>query len=100
VPHSPSIVPEQPDRDVYLVLQDFGLLGRAWGEIDESKTNLETLLRYLLEGQYVNPIKIVAFNTAQGWSRDVTSAVANTLRKACADSDEIPSSLQNFLDAH
>jgi hypothetical protein len=100
MPHSPSIVPEEADRDVYLVLQDFGPLGRAWGEIDESKTDLETLLRYLLEGQYENPVKIVAFNIAQGWSRDVTSSVANALRKACPDSDEIPPSLQDFLEEH
>jgi hypothetical protein len=26
-----------------------------------------------MEGQYNNPVCVVAFNTAEGWSRDVTA---------------------------
>ena len=43
---------------------------------------------------------IVAFNTAEGLSRDVTDDIANELRKRCADGREIPSSLREFLDGH
>ena len=32
---SPSIIPDDADRDIYLVLDDFGQLGRAWRETDE-----------------------------------------------------------------
>jgi hypothetical protein len=39
---SPSIVPDQDDRDIYLVLDDFGgRLGRAWPETDEERTDRE-----------------------------------------------------------
>ena len=68
----PSIVPEDTDRDVYLVLEDFGPLGRVWRETDETESDRATLLQNMLEGQYENPVRIVAFNTAKGWSRDVT----------------------------
>jgi hypothetical protein len=34
----------------------------------------------LLEGQYGEPVRIVAFNTAEGWSRDVTLDIADELR--------------------
>jgi hypothetical protein len=35
---SPSIVPEDSYRDVYLVLDDFGsLLGQAWRETGEAR---------------------------------------------------------------
>lgn len=44
---SPSIVPGS-DRDIYLVLDDFGL-GRAWTETDEEHTDRETLVRHLME---------------------------------------------------
>ena len=48
---SPSIVPGT-DRDIYLVLDDFGSrLGRAWAETDEGHTDRGTLLRHLMEGQ-------------------------------------------------
>ena len=35
---SPSIVPGG-EKDIYLVLDDFGRLGRAWRETDEAGTN-------------------------------------------------------------
>jgi hypothetical protein len=51
--HPPSIAPGLPDDvDVYLVLDDFGeRLGRAWRETDEERTDRETVVRDLLEGQ-------------------------------------------------
>jgi hypothetical protein len=97
---SPSIVPQGTDQDTYLVLDDFGRHGRAWCETGEEHTDRETLIRHLIEGQYSLPVRIVAFNTAEGWSRDVTDDIANELRKRCADVGEIPSSLQEFLDEH
>jgi hypothetical protein len=81
MPRSPSIVPEDAHRDTYLVLDDFGSLGRAWHETDEVGTTRATLARNLLEGQYENPVRIVAFNTAEGWSRDVTLDIADELRR-------------------
>ena len=64
---SPSIVPREANQDTYLVLDDFGgRLGRAWRETDEEDTDRETLIRDLMDDQYGNPVRIVAFNTAQG----------------------------------
>jgi hypothetical protein len=81
MPRSPSIVPDDTNRDVYLVLDDFGPLGRAWRETDEAGTSRTSLVRNLLAGQYEDPVRIVAFNTAQGWSRDVTVDIADELRR-------------------
>lgn len=62
---SPSIVPES-EHDIYFVLNDFGLeLGRAWPEADEERTDREAVLRDLLSGQYSDPVRVVAFNTAE-----------------------------------
>ena len=79
---SPSIVPQEANADTYLVLDDFGAqLGRAWRETDEESTDRETLIRDLMEEQYSLPVCIVAFNTAEGWSRDVTMDIADELRR-------------------
>ena len=32
---SPSIVPQAADRDIYLVLEDFGWIGCRWRETDK-----------------------------------------------------------------
>ncbi|MCD9817677.1 hypothetical protein [Bradyrhizobium japonicum] len=95
---SPSIVPGS-DRDIYLVLDDFGL-GRAWTETDEEHTDRETLLRHLMEGQYSNPVRVVSFNTSEGWSRDASEEIADELQQRCAARGDVPPSLEAFLDAH
>jgi hypothetical protein len=99
MPRSPSIVPDDPNRDVYLVLDDFGSLGRAWRETDEAGTNRVWMVRSLLEGHYENPVRIVAFNTAEGWSRDVTVDIADELRRRYVEFDEVPESVLKFLEA-
>jgi hypothetical protein len=35
--------------------------------------------------QYSSPVRIVVFNTAEGWARDVTEDIAAELAQACAD---------------
>jgi hypothetical protein len=88
---APSIVPAEIGPDVYFVLDQLGRqLGRAWRETDEEDTDFETVIRHLLEGQYSNPVRIVAFKTAEGWSRDVSDDVADKLRQRCADRGEVP----------
>jgi len=94
----PSIVPLEANQDTYLVLDDFGgRLGRAWRETDEN-TDRETLIRDLMEEHYSLPVRIVAFNTAEGWSRDVTMDIADELRRRFAEYDEVPASVQEFLE--
>ena len=39
---SPSIAPQGPDQDTYLVLDDFGRIGRAWRETGEDAADRET----------------------------------------------------------
>lgn len=98
MPRSPSIVPEHIAHDVYLVLDDFGHLGRAWRETDEAGASRATLVRNLLDGQYEAPVRIVAFNTAEGWSRDVTVDIADEVRRRYIEYDEVPASILKFLE--
>ena len=72
---SPSIVPRGDDQNVYLVVDDLGRNGRIYREADVETTDLETVILDLLEGQYKNPIRVVAFNTAEKWSQDVSADV-------------------------
>jgi hypothetical protein len=76
---SHSLVPANnaDDVSVYLVLDDFGLLGRVYRETDEADANLSTLIDDMLTGQFNCPVRVVAFNTAEGWSRDVSEDVAS-----------------------
>jgi hypothetical protein len=66
----------QSSENVYLVLDDFGALGRAYRETDEDGADQETLIRQLMEGQFNAPVRVIAFNLAAGWVRDVSADVA------------------------
>ena len=80
MPNRATLVPEQPtDVTVYLVLDDFGKYGRAWRESDENDADERTVIEHLITGQYEKPVRIVAFNTAEGWARDVTEDIAKAL---------------------
>ena len=98
---TPSIVPGGDDQTVYLVAEDFGKLGRAWRETDYEATDLETVIQDLLSGQYNNPIRVVAFNTEERWSEDVSEDVAHELRRRCdLQTRELPVSISDFVEQH
>jgi hypothetical protein len=84
-----------------LVLDDFGALGRSWRETDEASIDRETTIIGLLDNQYSNPVRVIAFNTAEGWSRDVSEDLAGEIARRCtADGFEIPPYLEAFVERH
>ena len=59
------------------------------------------IIEDLLEGQYSDPVRVIAFNTVEGWSRDVSEEIADDIAARCAGADEdIPMSLQDFVGQH
>ena len=94
----PSIVPGI-DRNVYLVLDDFGRMGFAWRETNHEDTDLEAVINDLFEGQYNNPVRVIGFNLSEGWVRDVSELIARKLRERCSEAGrELPDSLQQFVE--
>jgi len=64
---------------VHIVLNDFGELGRAFLETDELEVDEWTIISKIISGEYSNPVRVVAFNIAEGWSRDVTEDIAQAV---------------------
>jgi hypothetical protein len=96
----PSLVPKF-DVTVYLVLDDFGKIGRAYREADEEKSDLETVIQGMIVGEYKKPIRVVAFNSAEGWSRDVSEDIAwEVLNRASSGGLSLPPSTHNFVARH
>jgi hypothetical protein len=95
---SASIVPGF-DVDVYIVPDEFGQNGRAYRETDESEADKETLIRDLISGQYNNPVRIVCFNTAEGWSRDVSEDIAGEIKERTDRSrEDLSPGLRDFIN--
>ena len=98
--NSPSITPHGDDQDTYLVLEDFGLIGRCWRETDADNAGREALIHDLAEGQYRHLVRIVAFNAAEGWCHDVTKDIADELRRRAPEFQEVPDTVLHFIEAH
>ena len=92
--------PHGPQQDTYLVLEDFGPRGRCWRASDEEDTDRETLIRDLFSGEYTDPVRIVAFNSAEGWCRDVTLDIADEVRRRYAEMDDVSDSVFQFTEAN
>lgn len=100
---APPLVPASEDqRTVYLVLDNFGgRLGRSWRETDDEKTDLATLMVDLVDGQYNDPIRVVAFNLAEGWARHTSREVADLIVHGCGrDGFDVPPFLRSFVEHH
>ena len=98
---APSIVPKSDDDTVYLVLDNLGQVGRIWPEVDAETTDLETVILDLLEGQYKDPVRVIGFNTAEGWSQDISVDIAHELRHRCdLQQRDVPFFLQGFTDRY
>jgi hypothetical protein len=98
---TPSIVPKGDDQNVYLVVDDLGRNGRVYREADVELADLETVILDLLSGEYKNPVRVVAFNTSEGWSQDVSGDIAQELRRRCdLQMRDVPSNIQDFVERH
>ena len=95
------LVPGQPSFDVtvYIVLNYYGSrLGRAYAETGDDEADEKTTIENILSGQYSHFIRVVAFNTAEGWARDATEDIAQAvLSKAQHEHRSISIAAQEFL---
>ena len=95
---TPPLAPKLTDDvTVYLVLNDFGALGRAYVETDEANAGERDVISNIGGGQYSKPIRVVAFNTAEGWSRDVTEDIAEALLERDASEGNLSESAKTFV---
>jgi hypothetical protein len=72
-PLAPSI-----DLNTYIVLDEFDEF-RVYREVEEADANRDDVIQQISEGQFNRPIRIVSFNAAEGWSRDVTQEIAREM---------------------
>jgi hypothetical protein len=97
---TPPLAPDQQPHDVtvYIVLNDFGQLGRAYVETDEAAADVQTVVNNISSGEYSNPIRVVAFNTAEEWSRDVTEDIARALLEREAREGDLSEPAKEFVE--
>jgi hypothetical protein len=84
------VVPN-PDFTVYIVLDDFGNLGASYRETDAEDCDRASAVNDLLKGQFHNPVRVVAFNTVEGWPADASEDIARAVvERARTDAKRFP----------
>jgi hypothetical protein len=98
---TPSLVPDAGDVTVYIVEDNFGKSGRCYRETETEYADLENTIKDLISGQYSDPVRVISFNTSEGWSADVSGDVAQEIqRRHDLLGEDVPSHLQGFVDDH
>jgi hypothetical protein len=69
--------------------------GRIYRETDEAEADRDTVTADIVSGQYKKPARVIAFNTAEGWARDVTQDIA---REIVDTSDALSASARDFVE--
>jgi macrodomain Ter protein organizer (MatP/YcbG family) len=91
----PSIVPYGADQTVYLVVEASGpeTITRK-----TERTDIETVITDLLSGRFNDPIEVLAFNTLEHWTDDLSKDIAQEIRCRCdIAGQELPAYLEEFM---
>jgi hypothetical protein len=89
------------DADFYLVIEGFGDRGPSFLETDVAQADRATIVSNMISGEYRDPLRVVAFNTVEGWSRDVSEEIAYDVLDRAYDADTTLSpSAKRFIDRH
>jgi hypothetical protein len=95
-----SLVPSL-DADIHLVLCRFGRAGLAYIETDPAEADATTVVQNLLHGRYGWPSRVIALNVDEGWSRDVSEAMARKVHEIAEREDyELTEGTLAFMEAH
>jgi hypothetical protein len=97
----PRRMPERSnDVTVYMVLNDYRT-GLAYVETAADEADRETVIRNFLSGQYSNALQVISFNTAEGWSQDVSEDIVGELLERATDADDtLSEATKRFIDRH
>jgi hypothetical protein len=98
---TPTIVPYGADQTAYIVIDRFERPGGVYRETEVERTDLETVITDLMSGQFNDPVRVVAFNTLEHWSENVSKDIALEIQTRCdIDSQDVPESIRDFVDSH
>jgi hypothetical protein len=94
---TPSLVPQSESSDVYLVLDELPTFGRVWRELSEEAANKQSVVNLIANGEFHDPVRVIAFNAAEEWSRDVTGEIAEALLDREASEGDLSQSARIFV---
>ena len=94
-------VPYGADQTVYLVVDSFGSRNLVYREAEFERADLDIAIGDLLSGQFNNPVRVIAYNTLEHWTEDVSAQVAAEIQsRSDMDGQPVPEHLKDFVASH
>ena len=98
---SPKPVPYGADQTTYLVVDSVSASGCACRETEVERADFEAIIADFLTGQFNDPIRVIAFNTLEHWSDDISEAVATEIQTRCdIEGVSVPEHVCDFVHRH
>ena len=95
------IVPYGADQTAYLVVDRLDRLGSGCREIEIERTDFEAIIADLVAGQFNDPIRVIAFNTLEHWSQDVSRDIALEIQSRYdIEGAAVPEHILDFVTSH
>ncbi len=94
----PTRIPSGNSTGIHLVECAYGRV-RYWREAD--LTDRQSVISGLMQNQFEDAIRIVAFDPVEGWCRDVSQDIAQALTEiANRDGADLPYEASKFVGRH
>ncbi len=94
-------VPYGADQTVYLVVDSFGSRNAVYREAEFERADPDTAIGDLLSGQFNNPVRVIAYNTLEHWTEDVSAQIAAEIQsRSDIDGQPVPEHLKDFVACH
>jgi len=101
MPATVRTVPYGADQTLYLVIDRSGRSGGSCREREVEHSDIETIIADLFSGQFCDPVRVIAFNTLEHWSCDVSRDIAAEVRNRCdIEGEAVPEHIRDFVRGH
>jgi len=98
---SPKLVPYGADQTIYLVVDRLGASSTVYLETEIERSDAETIIADFLTGQFNDPVRVIAFNTLEHWSDDVSEAIATEIQTRCdIEGISVPAHVSDFVERY
>ena len=95
------VVPFGADQTVYLVVDSFGSRDAVYRQAEFEFAEIETAVDELLAGRFNNPVRVIAYNTLEHWTEDVSAQIAAEIQSRCDINGEgVPEHVRDFVSFH
>lgn len=94
-------VPYGADQTVYVVVDSLATRGPDEPEVQVERADFDTVVNEFMAGRYRDPLRVVAFNTLEHWSKDLSAEVAAEIQARCdMEGMPVPDHVRDFLERH